>query len=1159
MSSRSHRVIRGSSLISLGTFSTRLLGFAREILAAALFGTGALFDAFVVAFSVPNLFRHVLGEEMFERAFLPRFRRLAAQGKGSQARSFLLRVALLSFACLLAVTVLLYLTIGWVVHLLAPGLDEATLASAVSLSKLILPFLLLIGFAALAGAVLQFSGRQLLFSMAPAVTNLVVIISLVVLHQRLEIRALVVAWLLGAAAALAIQLPAVWRIVAALPPRPAGEPAPALRASLQQGSHVLVSAVVFKAVEVVDRIVASLISSGAISSLYFSFRIVHLPFSMLSLALSRGIAPELSQLRGENNHKGFARLISFGLDINLYVLAPVTVFLMVWAREVVTLFYARGSFDQVSVERTTLAFFFYALAILPMGMIGLVNRVFSSLEDNRIPLVAAAIGGCANVVLDLLLYRTQLAQGGIALASAIGLSLQLSVMLLCLKRFGVDLSWRHAGRTMLRLALALAGFTTIVCVLHELLPRASDSLSCLVSVLIAGILGFTPYACVVIFLVPHRRPARQRVLLTGGGTGGHVYPALAIAAMAQQHDMVSELLYLGVKGKAEEEIVPRADIKLKFIASAPWAGGSVLTKARALATIAHGIMQSLLELVRFRPHLVIATGGYVSAPVIVAATLLKPFLKIKIVVDEQNLVPGTLNKLASLLADVVLVSFYETAFFIWSKCCVHTGYPVREVYRLPPPDPAQLRRRLDIPAEAFVIVVSGGSMGARSINRALAAAVPHLSTIPQCLIIHSTGLMRTPDYNAVEDTKALMTNHLGSRYDPESMVAVTQDGRVVYRGYEYLHDLDQYQRCADMIICRAGAGSLAEVLALGAAAIVIPKRGLPGDHQELNAIGLAEKGAIDVVFERPDLATGVDVVDPQELARALVELAADEPRRRQLSQAAQAQFFQHTQSRVLGALTALSQGEELDLISQTDQPQFVKLHRQFDHLIQHLDTTPPDTLYHRLYSIKVEEYLASSRYLVVNQGIKLVGALRREDLFPELLRRFPRLKGFERRNCLVAFAKARSYHAEFAPLVRSGLHDPYYEVRSATLALYRRFANQLNASSDAAPIHTATLAFLGKRFESFEVKAEAIRACVCFLDEDEFFAKVSRFRWARNVRLREAVLNAVVLGLSRRLFSTPKRVRRFVDPMLVTTSQFLPAFGLRERYVDVRKALEDGR
>jgi len=442
---------------------------------------------------------------------------------------------------------------------------------------------------------------------------------------------------------------------------------------------------------------------------------------------------------------------------------------------------------------------------------------------------------------------------------------------------------------------------------------------------------------------------------------------------------------------------------------------------------------------------VVATGGYASAPVVFAAFLLRPWLGLRIVLDEQNLAPGLLNKAASLLADLVLVAFRETPYFVWSTRCLFTGYPVRAAYReVGEEEPAALRRRLGVPEEATLVVVSGGSLGSRSINRALAAALPALAEVPGLFIVHGLGLARGPEYAAVADSLPRLAAALGERFDAAARTARNAAGELFYRATEYFHDFADWQRAADLVVGRAGAGALAETMALGRAMIAVPKRGLPGDHQELNAVALAEEGAVEVLFERAGLGGEVDQVPAEELAAAIVALANDPERRARLAARARALDTPESARLATEAIRLLLAGREPATTSAIVEPAFVRFQRQYDSLVAHLEATPRG-LYHRLYDAKVDEYLAAGDEATVNRGIKLVGALRRADRYPELIAGLARWPGFLRRNALAALAKAERCGEGFAAAAERGLGDSYWEVRREALALILRFPAELGA------------------------------------------------------------------------------------------------------------------
>ncbi len=652
---------------------------------------------------------------------------------------------------------------------------------------------------------------------------------------------------------------------------------------------------------------------------------------------------------------------------------------------------------------------------------------------------------------------------------------------------------------------------------------------------------------------------KLRVVLTGGGTGGHVYPALAIYQLLREAELVDEALYLGVRGRAEETIVPKSGLELRFVPSAPFAGSSILAKLGALLVVLRGALVSAWHLLRFRPRLVVAAGGYVAAPVILAAFLLKPWLRLRIIVDEQNFVPGLLNKFASLFADVILLTFKETAYFLWSHRCVPSGYPVRRPYLEKPPSKTEAKRALGLDPESCLVVVAGGSMGARSINRAIARALPGLAKLEGVQIVHSVGLREDKEYDALEDTVAELRRSVGDAFDTERYEL--RDGeRVVYRAYRYLDDLVAYQQAADLVVSRSGAGSLSEILALGKASILVPKRGLPGDHQEMNAIAVAEQGGAEVLFERRQNGGGADQLSETELVELVTALAADPARRSELESGAAALFDHQVEARILRTARRLVEDREVEYLAQIVEPRTVRFQRSFDSLVNFLDRTDPASsvgaLYHRFYRIKAEESLEGSAFLTVNRGIKLVGALRLREHYPFLREHFPRFRGYLKRNALSALCKAAEPEPWFPELVLAGLRDRYYETRREAIALYRRFPEAMRGQE---AIEARILELMRRRHESWEVRTEAIRAAMLFLSQEEFLAAMRRFRAHRNIRAREALLEAIEQGLREERFGDLRQIRLFLKRMLVTTSEFTPHFKVRGRYVRVVEQLERTR
>jgi len=578
---------------------------------------------------------------------------------------------------------------------------------------------------------------------------------------------------------------------------------------------------------------------------------------------------------------------------------------------------------------------------------------------------------------------------------------------------------------------------------------------------------------------------KYRVLLTGGGTGGHVYPCLSIFSYLKQHEMVADALYLGIRGRAEDQIVPPTGIKLHHITSAPIAGGSLMHTIRAIFLLIKGTVLALREIRTFKPDLVIATGGYVSAPVLFAAYLSQVFHRLKIVVEEQNLVPGLLNKVGSLLADVVLVNFKETIYFTWGKKAVYVGYPLREQYYAPRPERSEVRASLQLPQEKYIVLITGGSLGARSINRVVAETLPALAGLESLYIVHSIGLSDTDEYHAVADTSTVLRTTMAERFNPENLTALNNSGEVFYRAFPFIHRMFEYQLAADLIISRAGAGALAEIAAIGVASLIIPKRGLPGDHQELNAINMADRGCCSILFERKDRRSQIDTVPAQEFQAHISRMVNDPAKTREQAEQTKKLSAQNTDKTIVATIEKVMKNSPVDYIDEIIEPQFVKFQRQFDHLVAYLDNVRHnqdfDNPYLRFYSMKINDYLQSTDFLEVNKGIKLIGPLQRTDLYEYIRDNFKKFKGFLRRNCLISLQKAEHFHIAFRQIIDWSLHDSYYEVRREAMTLLRRFATDLATDE---PFRSRIKKMLSDRSESFEVKVEIIKLAVLIFDED---------------------------------------------------------------------------
>jgi len=348
-----------------------------------------------------------------------------------------------------------------------------------------------------------------------------------------------------------------------------------------------------------------------------------------------------------------------------------------------------------------------------------------------------------------------------------------------------------------------------------------------------------------------------RVLLAGGGTGGHIYPALAIARAIQERGL-GEVLYVGTREGLEARLVPPAGIPFASITAKKLSRGEKGQLVVAAAALAVGLGQAWRLLGRFRPQVVVGTGGYVCAPVVLAASLrgLPPLL------HEQNAFPGLANRLLASYASAVCTTFSEAAARLPQGTRVyHTGLPVREEVLTATREEAAARLGLD-PQKKIILAV-GGSLGARRINEAMLAVHRRYRGEEGVHLLHVTGEAGYADYR--ERLRA-------------AGIEPAKNGNITI--VPYLHELPQALAVADLVIARAGATFLAELTARGVAAILVPYPYAAENHQEYNARALWQAGACELILDR-------DLTAPRLLA-AVEALLGDEDRRQEMARRAKA-------------------------------------------------------------------------------------------------------------------------------------------------------------------------------------------------------------------------------------------------------------------------------
>jgi UDP-N-acetylglucosamine--N-acetylmuramyl-(pentapeptide) pyrophosphoryl-undecaprenol N-acetylglucosamine transferase len=324
------------------------------------------------------------------------------------------------------------------------------------------------------------------------------------------------------------------------------------------------------------------------------------------------------------------------------------------------------------------------------------------------------------------------------------------------------------------------------------------------------------------------RPLRKasqalRVVIAGGGTGGHLFPGIAIAQEFLAKNAENSVLFVGTGKPFEISILSETGFAHKCITAEGFKGRGIRNQLVSISKIPKGIIESILILKDFKPHIVIGVGGYSAGPLVMGAW----FLGIKIVLHEQNILPGITNRILSRFADRIYVSFAETIMGVTPTKIRFTGNPVRkEIVQC-----AETLKNTDIKVlkeeKKFTILILGGSQGAHSINMALMESLEYLENRENIFFVHQTG--------AQDETQ------VKRRYDEHG---IESDTRAFFK------DMACQYQSADLIICRAGATTVAEIKAIGKGVIFIPFPFAADNHQVLNARSLEKVGAAEMILEK---------------------------------------------------------------------------------------------------------------------------------------------------------------------------------------------------------------------------------------------------------------------------------------------------------------------
>jgi UDP-N-acetylglucosamine--N-acetylmuramyl-(pentapeptide) pyrophosphoryl-undecaprenol N-acetylglucosamine transferase len=358
------------------------------------------------------------------------------------------------------------------------------------------------------------------------------------------------------------------------------------------------------------------------------------------------------------------------------------------------------------------------------------------------------------------------------------------------------------------------------------------------------------------------------IVFAGGGTGGHLFPALAVAGELRRRHPGAAIVFVGGTRGLETRLVPQAGFPLRTLPVSGLKGASRFRVFLASAAAALGVLRCLGWFLARRPGLVVGVGGYASGPAVLAAWL----LRVPTMLMEQNHFPGATNRWLAPRADAVCVPS-DAAKSRLNGIGLVTGNPVRPEFTSIGPSPNGPR---------LALLVFGGSRGARSINRALVAALPRLAAMtPPPRVVHQTGPEEHPS------VARAYAEHPGLDADVRP----------------FLDDMPARLADADLVVCRAGATTLAELAAAGRPAILVPFPFAADDHQRANAEAVRDAGAALMIVDRD--------LDGTRCAAEIEALASDRPRRLGMAAAARTLARPDAARRIADVGDALLEGSEL--------------------------------------------------------------------------------------------------------------------------------------------------------------------------------------------------------------------------------------------------------
>jgi putative peptidoglycan lipid II flippase len=450
----SKSLFKSASLVSLMTFISRILGFGRDLLAAQIFGANATVDAFYIAFKIPNFMRNIFSEGSFSQAFVPVLSDYR-QNRSKEDVGLFIRHLLASFLLILCiVTIFGILGSPYLITLFAPGLDPYRFHLASEMLRITFPYLMLISLSAFISAILNSYNQFGIPALTPALLNICLIITALMLAPYLSIPVESQAWgiLIAGFAQALFQLPSLYRLGFSISPQFCRHDK-GVRRVFKLIIPTLLGSSTGQISILLNTILASFLTAGSITWLYYSERLAYFPLGVFGVALATVILPQLSRQHTMKSTEGFSNLLTWGLRCNLLIGIPAALTMLLLSGPLIVSLFQYGKFTLHDVLMTQQSVIAYAIGLPAFMLIKILSSAFYAKQDTRTPMKISIISLVSGMLLSIILVMP-LKHAGLALATSLSAWMNTAILWAVLYKREVYHNQKDTGKFVLQLIFA---------------------------------------------------------------------------------------------------------------------------------------------------------------------------------------------------------------------------------------------------------------------------------------------------------------------------------------------------------------------------------------------------------------------------------------------------------------------------------------------------------------------------------------------------------------------------------------------------------------------------------------------------------------------------------------------------------------------------------